>query len=183
MRNLIYTCIAIIFLSSCSSVSKTTYKDAGVYFEITPEFKIGKKTTWKRNHVTYIPIYLKDEEVYAKFSFVWLPTKSDLDWELRNYTDALKSVYKPEELGDLMFSEIKSTNFGAHTARQIDYRKASDGPRVGSYIAFHCDSSTVVIGYHTTVEGMAAINRCRDLMEKTYYCIQNESSKTKLIIE
>ncbi len=82
-----------VFLLSCVSVPKTSYRDKGLSFVITPDFRFGKPSTFKENHATYIPIHLINKNVYAKFSVVWIPCRSDLEWEIRNYVDGLNSVY------------------------------------------------------------------------------------------
>ncbi len=53
-------------------------------FEITEDFRLGRTDFTKKNQATYIPICSRNNDVYAKFSVVWLPGSSNLDWELRN---------------------------------------------------------------------------------------------------
>lgn len=162
-----------LIVTSCSSVKKTIYQDKGLQFKITEDFRIGRADTHKKNQATYIPIYCRSTDLYAKFSIVWIPCRSDLDWEIQNYVDGLNSVYKSDPENKPVYSEVRTTKFGANVARQIDYVVANDGPRVGSYTIFHCNNSTVIVGQHSTVESLAMTNRCRDLIEATYYCIDN----------
>ena len=166
--------IFVVFIS-CSSVPKTIYKDEGLYFKVTDGFRIGKADTWKKNQSTYIPLYCRDKNIYAKFSVIWVPGNSNLDKEIQIYVDGLNSVYESDADNKPVFSEVKSTKFGSNIARQIDYVVANDGPRIGSYTTFHCNNITVIIGQHYTVEGQSIINRCRELIEQTYSCVQNES--------
>ena len=163
--------LPLTLLFACSSVPKSLYQDKGLNFKITPEFRIGKINTFKKNQATYIPIYLKDKDVYAKFSVVWIPCRSDLDWEIQNYVDGLNSVYE-SELQRPVYSKVRSTKFGSNDARQIDYVVSDDGPRVGSYIVFYCDNYTVIIGQHSTAEGQPMAERCRKMIESTYSCRQ-----------
>ena len=85
--------IILINAISCSSIPKTFYQDKGIKFKITEDFRIGKTDFYKKNQSTYIPIYTKDKNVYAKFSVIWIPCRSDLDWEIQNYVDGLNSIY------------------------------------------------------------------------------------------
>lgn len=161
--------LLVILMFGCSSVPKTLYQDKGLNFKITPEFRIGKANTFKRNQATYIPIYLRDKNVYAKFSVVWIPCRSDLDWEIQNYVDGLNSVYKSESQKPV-YSSVRSTKFGSNDARQIDYVVSDDRPRVGSYTVFYCNNFTVIIGQHSTAEGQPMAERCRKAMESSYSC-------------
>jgi hypothetical protein len=104
---------------------------------------------------------------------VWLPCRSDLDWEIQNFVDGLNSVYKSDPDNKPVYSEVRTTKFGTNEARQIDYVVANDGPRIGSYTTFYCNNFTVIIGQHGTAESLAMTNRCRKLIEETYYCIDN----------
>ena len=70
----------------------------------------------------------------------WLPKKCDLDDELQNFVASLKEAYADDISNTPVFSEVRSTKFGSNYARQIDYLVANDGPRIGSYTTFHCDS-------------------------------------------
>ncbi|MBL0740656.1 hypothetical protein [Chryseolinea lacunae] len=162
--------IFFILAVSCSSVPKTSYQDNGLNFKITPDFRLGRTDTYKKNQATYIPFYGRDKKVYAKFSVVWIPCRSDLDWEVQNYVDGLNSIYKSDAQNKPEYSEVRSTKFGSHDARQIDYVVANDGPRVGSYTVFYCDNLTVIIGQHSTVEGQAMAQNCRATIESTYSC-------------
>lgn len=166
--------IILTFSISCASVPKTLYQDKGLNFKITPDFRIGRTNTYRKNQATYIPIYSRDKNVYAKFSVVWIPCHSDLDWEIQNYVTGLNSVYESDTLNKPAYSEVRSTKFGQNAARQIDYVVANDGPRVGSYTVFYCDNLTVIIGQHSTVEGQAMTEKCRALIESTYSCVQKQ---------
>jgi len=163
----------LILNMSCSSVPKTMYQDKGLTFKITKDFRIGKADTFKKNQATYIPILGRDKNVYTKFSVVWLPCRSDLDWEIENYVDGLNSVYKSDTQNKPVYSEVQTIKFGSNSARYIDYVVANDGPRVGSYTVFYCDNFTIIIGQHGIVAGQAMIQRCRELIEATYSCVQN----------
>lgn len=166
--------IAVIFAlgTSCASVPKTLYQDNGLNFEITPDFRIGRADTWKKNQATYIPIYSREKDIYAKFSIVWIPCHSDLDWEIQNYVDGLNSVYESDTQNKPVYSDVRSTKFGSRDARQIDYVVPNDGPRVGSYTVFYCDNLTVIIGQHSTAEGQAMAGRCRERIEATFVCAE-----------
>ncbi len=166
--------IILMFIFSCSSVPKTLYQDKGLRFEITQDFRIGKADTHKKNQATYIPIYGRNKNVYAKFSVIWLPCLSDLDWEIQNYVDGLNSVYASDIQMKPEYSAVRTAKFGSNVARQIDYVVQNDGPRVGSYTILHCEGSTVIIGQHCTVDGQALIQRCRESIEASYSCIQNQ---------
>jgi hypothetical protein len=171
MRNpLVILFIVVFFGVSCSSVQKTSYQDKGLTFKVTPDFRIGRTDRFKKNQATYIPIYGRDKSVYAKFSVVWIPYHSDLDWEIQNYIVGLNSVYESDTQNRPLYSEVRTTRFGSNDARQIDYTVPNDGPRIGSYTVFHCDSLTIIIGQHCTVEGRALTQRCRELIETTYVC-------------
>jgi len=163
--------LSLTILFACSSVPKTLYEDKGLNFKITPDFRIGKANTFKKNQATYIPIYTRDKDVYAKFSVVWLPCRSDLDWEIQNYVDGLNSVYESEAQMPI-YSDVRSTKFGSNDARQIDYVVSDDGPRVGSYTVFYCDNLTVIIGQHSTAEGLPMSEKCRKIIEGSYSCNQ-----------
>ena len=171
--------LTIIAFTSCSSIPKTVYKDKGLNFKITEDFRIGKPDFFKKNQATYIPIYIRDKNVYAKFSIVWIPCRSDLDWEIQNYVDGLNSVYNSDSKNKPVYSEIRSTKFGSNDARQIDYVVKTDGPRVGSYTVFFCDNNTVIIGQHSTVDTQAITNKCRELIETTYNCTTTDYLETK----
>jgi hypothetical protein len=164
--------LSLTLLFSCSSVPKTLYQDKGLNFRITQDFRIGRSDTFKKNQATYIPIQGRDKDVYAKFSVVWIPCRSDLDWEIQNYVDGLNSVYASDTQKKPVYSEVRTTKFGSNEARQIDYVVANDGPRVGSYTVFYCDNLTVIIGQHSTAEGQPMIERCRKMIESTYSCGQ-----------
>lgn len=159
---------------SCSSVPKILYQDKGLNFKVTQDFRIGKADIHKKNQATYIPIYCRDKNIYAKFSIIWIPCRSDLDWEIQNYVDGLNSIYASDAQNKPLYSEVRTTKFGSNEARQIDYIVANDGPRVGSYTVFYCDNLTVIIGQHTTVEGQALIQKCRELIEASYSCVTNQ---------
>ena len=162
------------FVISCASVPKAFYQDKGLNFKITQDFRIGRPDTHKKNQATYIPIYCRDKNIYAKFSVVWIPCRSDLDWEIQNYVDGLNSIYKSDPENIPVYSEVKTVKFGPNDARQIDYIVANDGPRIGSYTVFYCDNLTVIIGQHSTTEGQAIIQKCREMIENTYSCKQGE---------
>jgi hypothetical protein len=172
-KRLLYIPIILIIFNSCSSVKRTLYQDKGLQFKITEDFRIGRADTYKKNQATYIPIYCRSNDIYAKFSIVWVPCRSDLDWEIQNYVDGLNSVYKSDPESKPVYSEVRTIKFGENEARQIDYAVANDGPRVGSYTTFHCNNFTVIIGQHATVESLVMANRCRKMIEETYYCIEN----------
>ena len=164
-----------IFLSiSCSSVPRTLYQDNGLNFKITQDFRIGRADMFKKNQATYIPIYGRDKNVYAKFSVVWVPCLSDLDWEIQNYVDGLNSIYASDTVNKPEYSEVRTVKFGSNDARQIDYVVPNDGPRIGSYTVFHCDGFTVILGQHSTVQGQAMTQKCRELIEATYSCTPNQ---------
>lgn len=165
--------------ASCASVPKTHYQDNGLNFEITSDFRVGRANTWRKNQATYISIYSRDKDIYAKFSIVWLPCHADLDWEIQNYVDGLNSVYESDTQNKPVYSEVRSTTFGSRDAKQIDYIVPNDGPRLGSYTVFYCDNLTVIIGQHSTAEGQAIAERCRALIEATYVCatLQNEMTQ------
>jgi hypothetical protein len=168
-----------IILTSCSSVPKTIYKDAGIYFKVTEDFRIGRADTYKKNQSTYIPLYIRDNDLYAKFSIIWLPGNWNLDKEIRNFTNGLDSAYiKEDPINKPEYGEIKDAKFGANIARQIDYVVPNDGPRIGSYTTFHCKNLTVIIGQHSTIENKAIIDRCRKVIEESYYCIASDTLKT-----
>jgi hypothetical protein len=167
--------VVSLFAMSCASIPKTLYQDKGLDFKITEDFRLGRSDTYKKNQATYIPIYGRDKNVYAKFSVVWIPCRSDLDWEIQNYVDGLNSIYESDPLNKPVYSEVKTTKFGSNDARQIDYVVANDGPRVGSYTVFYCDNLTVIIGQHSTNEGQAMAQRCREMIESTYSCKQTQA--------
>lgn len=168
-----------LILTSCSSVPKTIYKDAGIYFKVTENFRIGRADTYKKNQSTYIPLYIRDNDLYAKFSIIWLPGNWNLDKEIRNYTNALDSAYiKEDPVNKPEYGEIRNTKFGDNIARQIDYVVPNDGPRVGSYTTFHCKNLTVIIGQHSTIESKAIIDQCRKVIEESYSCVANDTSKS-----
>lgn len=169
--------VMVIVGASCSSVPKEIYADKGLGFKITPNFRIGRASTYKKNQSTYIPIYIRDKDVYAKFSVVWVPCLSDLDWEIQNYVDGLNSIYESDTQNKPEYGEVRTVKFGSNTAKQIEYVVPNDGPRVGSYTVFHCDGLTVIIGQHSTVEGQAAIQKCREVIEATYFCKSNQVQK------
>ena len=156
---------------------KTSYQDKGLNFRITQDFRIGRANTHKKNQATYIPIFGRDKNIYSKFSVVWIPCRSDLDWEIQNYVDGLNSVYSSDTQNKPVYSEVRTTKFGANDARQIDYVVANDGPRIGSYTVFYCDNLTVIIGQHSTVEGKEMTERCREVIEATYSCLEGQADK------
>jgi hypothetical protein len=164
--------VVLIFVFSCSSVPKALYQDKGLNFKITQAFRIGRSNTYKKNQVTYIPIYSRDKNIYAKFSVVWIPCRSDLDWEIQNYVDGLNSVYASDAQIKPVYSEIRTTKFGLNEAKQIDYVVVDEGPRVGSYTVFYCNNLTVIIGQHSTVDGQVMMQRCREMIEATLSCVQ-----------
>lgn len=171
MNHIYKICFIISLLAiSCSSVPKTLYQDKGINFKITEDFRIGRSKTYKANQATYIPIYSRDNRVYAKFSVVWLPCRSDLDWEIQNYVDGLNSVYASDPKNRPVYSEVKTIRFGANDAKRIDYLVTNDGPRIGSYTVFYCNSMTVIIGQHAALQGQATIEKCREMIENTYIC-------------
>jgi hypothetical protein len=69
---------------------------------------------------------------------------------------------------------LYTAKFGSNDARQIDYVVPNDGPRVGSYTVFYCDNLTVIVGQHCTTKGKAMTQKCRELIEATYSCVQNQ---------
>lgn len=140
-------------------------------FQITEDFQIVETKTWKHNHATYIKIERRNKDLYANFSVTWLPKKFNLDQELHNFVVALKDVYEGDASNTPVFSEVKSTKFGSNGARRIDYIVANDGPRIGSYTTFYCDSLTIIIGQHFTPESQVMSERCRKLIENTYSCL------------
>src|SRR5688572_20521716 len=108
--------VVSFFVISCASVPKTLYQDKGLNFKITQDFRIGRSDTHKKNQATYIPIYGRDKNIYAKFSVVWIPCRSDLDWEIQNYVDGLNSIYKSDPENKPVYSEVKTIKFGANDA-------------------------------------------------------------------
>jgi hypothetical protein len=167
--------IILTILASCSSVRKTSYQDAGIYFKVTEDFRIGRADTYKKNQATSIPLYIRDSNQYGKFTIIWLPGNWNLDKEINNYVDGLTSVYKKEDPANKPeYGEIKNTKFGSNVARQIEYIVPNDGPRVGSYTTFHCKNLTIIIGQHCTIESKPIIDKCRKLIEETYYCIESQ---------
>ena len=163
---------SLVLFCSCSSVPKTSYQDKGLSFKITQDFRIGKSNTFKKNQATFISINSRDNDVYAKFSVVWLPCHSDLDWEIQNYVNGLNSIYASDMRNNPVYSEVRPTKFGSNEARQIDYIVPKDGPRVGSYTVFYCDNLTVIIGQHSSENAQPMIERCRKMIESTYSCSQ-----------
>jgi hypothetical protein len=107
MNRFVILFVLLIFSISCSSVSKTLYQDNGLNFKITQDFRIGRPDTYKKNQATYIPIYTRDKNVYAKFSVVWLPCRSDLDWEIQNYVDGLNSIYASDSQNKPVYSKVR----------------------------------------------------------------------------
>ncbi|HTJ51754.1 MAG TPA: hypothetical protein VL443_19980 [Cyclobacteriaceae bacterium] len=103
---------------------------------------------------------------------VWIPCRSDLDWEIQNYVDGLNSVYASDAQIKPVYSEIRTTKFGLNEAKQIDYVVVDEGPRVGSYTVFYCNNLTVIIGQHSTVDGQVMMQRCREMIEATLSCVQ-----------
>ncbi|MBS1507082.1 MAG: hypothetical protein JSS79_10590 [Bacteroidetes bacterium] len=158
-------------LITCQTIPKTNYRDKGLNFKITEDFKIVETKTWKRNHATYIKIERRDKYLYANFSVTWLPKKFNLDKELQNFVVGLKEAYEGDVSNTPIFSEIKSAKFGTNDSRQIYYVVTNDGPRIGSYTTFHCDSLTVIIGQHFTPESQAMTERCRKVIEESYSCV------------
>jgi hypothetical protein len=169
--------LVLIIVSSCRTIPKTTYQDKGLNFKVTEDFKIVETRTWKHNHATYIKIERRNKELYANFSVTWLPKKFDLDKEIQNFVDGLREAYKDDAQSKPTFSEFKSTKFGANDARQVNYVVTNDGPRIGSYTAFHCDDLTIIIGQHQTAESEAMTNSCRQLIEQTYKCIGQQPTR------
>ncbi len=161
----------IFILTACRTIPKTNYQDKGLNFQITEDFKIVETKTWKHNHATYIKIERRNKNLYANFSVTWLPKKFNLDKELQNFVVGLKEVYEGDPSNTPDFSEVKSTKFGTNDSRQIDYVVANDGPRIGSYTTFHCDSLTIIIGQHFTPETQAMADRCRKTIEESYVCV------------
>jgi hypothetical protein len=162
----------IVFtLTTCRTIPKTNHQDKGLNFEITEDFKIAGTKRWKHNHATYIKIERRDKDLYANFSVTWLPKRFDLDKELQNFVVGLKEAYEGDVSNTPIFSEVKSAKFGANDSRHVDYVVANDGPRIGSYTTFHCDSLTVIIGQHFTPESQALTERCRKVIEETYTCL------------
>lgn len=162
--------LTVILITSCSSVPKTLYQDNGLNFNIPPDFRIGRADTYKKNQATYIPLYGRNKEVYAKFSVIWIPCHADLDWEIQNYVEGLNSVYASDPENKPQYSEVRRTKFGGNEARQIDYIVPNDGPKVGSYTVFFCGNLTVIIGQHSTIDGQPMAQRCREIIEATYVC-------------
>jgi hypothetical protein len=170
--------VILVVFTSCAAVPKTIYRDAGLSFKIAEDFRIGKSDTYKKNQATYIPLYLRDKNLYAKFSIIWLPGTWNLDKEIWNYADALKEIYQKEDpVNKPEFGEVKDAMFGSNHARQVEYIVPNDGPRMGSYTTFHCDSITVIIGGHGTPETQALIQRCRKLIEESYSCSKGQKAK------
>ena len=163
----------IFILTACRTVPSSSYKDKGLNFKISEDFKIVDTKTWKHNHATYIKIERRNNDLYANFSVSWLPKKCDLDDELQNFVESLKEGYAGDTQNTPVFSEVKLTKFGSNQAKRIDYIVANDGPRIGSYTTFHCDSLTVIIGQHFTPESQAIADRCRKVIEETYMCIEH----------
>ena len=165
----LHPAISLMFILSvaCSSIHKTTYTGKGMIFQVTPAFRIGRSDTTRKNQATYVPIYCR-EDVYAKFSVIWVPCLSDLDHELQIYVDGMTSIYANDPVNKPVYSEVRTTKFGNNEARQIDYSVLNDGQRVGSYTVFHCDGFTVIVGQHNSLEGQALANKCRDVIEATY---------------
>jgi hypothetical protein len=163
--------VLIFIFTTCRTIPKINYQDKGFGFKITEDFKIVETKTWKHNHATYIKIEGRNKDLYANFSVTWLPKKFDLDKELQNFVVGLKEVYEGDIPNTPVFTEVKSTKFGSNDARQIDYLVANDGPRIGSYTTFYCDSLTIIIGQHFTPESKAMSERCRKIIEETYHCI------------
>ena len=161
----------IFTLSTCRTIPKTSYQDKGLNFKITEDFKVVETKTWKHNNATYIKIDRRNNELYANFSVTWLPKKCDLDDELQNFVESLKEVYADDIQNIPVFSEVKLTKFGKNDAKQVDYVVANDGPRIGSYTTFYCDSLTVIIGQHFTPESHAMTEKCRKAIEGTYVCV------------
>lgn len=173
-----FSTFIFIILTSCSSVQKTIYKDAGIYFKITEDFRIGRSDTYKKNQSTSIPLYIRDNDLYGKFTIIWLPGHWNLDKEIRNFTNGLDSAYiKEDPTNKPEYGEIKDAKFGSNSARQIEYIVPNDGPRIGSYTAFHCSNLTVIIGQHSTVESKAIIDRCRKMIEESYYCLVSNAKR------
>ena len=161
----------IFTLSTCRTIPKTSYEDNGLNFKITKDFKVVEAKTWKHNNATYIKIDRRDNDLYANFSVTWLPKKCDLDDELQTFVESLKEVYADDIQNTPVFSEVKLTKFGNNEAKQVDYVVANDGPRIGSYTTFYCDSVTVIIGQHFTPESQAMTEQCRKAIEETYHCV------------
>ena len=171
-NRLVFSGLVFLVVISCRTIPTTVYQDKGLNFKITEEFKIVKTETWKHNDATYIKIERRNENLYANFSVTWLPKNFDLDKELRVFEETLKEMYEREDTQKIpVFGEVKSIKFASNEARRIDYIVANDGPRLGSYTAFHCDSLTVIIGQHYTPESQVMTDRCRQMIEETYSCI------------
>ncbi len=161
----------IFILTTCRTIPKTSYQDKGLNFKITEDFKIVETKIWNHNHATYIKIDIRSKDLYANFSVTWLPKKCYLDDELKNFVESLKDTYADDNQNTPVFSEVKLTKFGKNDAKQIDYVVANDGPRIGSYTAYYCDSLTVIIGQHFTPESQVMADRCRKSIEETYVCV------------
>lgn len=146
------------------------YQDKGLNFKITEDFKIVETKTWKHNNATYIKIERRNRNLYANFSVTWLPKKCELEDELKNFVDGLKDAYAGDSENTPVFSEVKQTNFGLNSAIQVDYVVANDGPRIGSYTTFYCDSLTVIIGQHHTPDSKIMTTKCRQLIEESFIC-------------
>jgi hypothetical protein len=162
--------LIFLIVASCRTIPQTTYNDKGLNFKITEEFKITETKTWEHNNATYIKIERRNKNLYANFSVTWLPKKCALDDELKNFMETLKESYAGDSENTPVFSEVKPTKFGVNSAIQIDYVVANDGPRIGSYTAFYCDSLTVIIGQHHTPESKTMTTKCRQIIEDTFIC-------------
>lgn len=169
--------LIVLIVVSCRTIPQTTYNDKGLDFKITDDFKITETKTWKHNNATYIKIDRRDKNLYANLSVTWLPKKCDLDDELKNFVETLKEVYADDNQNTPTFSEVKSTKFGQSSAIQIDYVVANDGPRIGSYTAFYCDSLTVIVGQHQTPDSKTMTNKCRQFIEDTFICVGQVNKK------
>ena len=167
----------IFILTTCRTIPKSVYQDKGVNFKITEDFKIVETKTWKHNNATYIKIERRDKNLYANFSVTWLPKKCDLDDELKNFMTSLKEAYPGDSENTPVFSEVKPTKFGLNSAIQVDYLVANDGPRVGSYTAFYCDSLSVIIGQHHIPDSKTMTTKCRQLIEDSFTCLGQINKK------
>jgi len=161
----------IFTLTTCRTIPKTTYQDKGLNFKITEDFKIVETKTWRHNGATYIKIERRNKDLYANFSVTWLPKRFNLDKELQNFVVGLKEVYEGDVSNVPIFGEVKWAKFGANDSRQVDYVVANDGPRIGSYSTFYCDSLTVIIGQHFTPGSQAIADRCRKVIQESYTCV------------
>jgi hypothetical protein len=111
----------------------------------------------------------KESTVDEYISLTWLPGNIDLEGEIANFIDSRISIYENDPNGQPVFGKPFSTTFASNEAQRVDYTIPHEG-KFGSYIAFHCESVTVILGQHYTTASEADSKKCLQTIEESLKC-------------